>query len=632
MIWAAELGLLATSRWRGDLRGRLGLRVPAVEPGSLWVHAASLGEQVVARRIVRILPPAFSTADTLAGLVHADGARPLDHPWTLAPLWAEARPRAVVFVEGSWWPGLVRLARSAGVPVVVVGARPSRGKALLHNLTGWPDLVLPRDEAAARFYRGRCRVAEPVGLLKRGSPGPAPLAFAGDRIVGICTHPGEEEALIGAWRREAPRTTLLVAPRRLERIPALRSRYGGVLRSALSDRVPAGELVWLDTFGELARLLPGARCAFVGGTFDASIGGHSPLEALHAGVPVFHGPEIGANRPAFEGTTAIASLQDLGRGIQATWGQMGVPPPDRLDLVRRELAGFRRPAPEASPRPWARVLTPAQRAKLHRRRRKSNRPRPVVLTVGSNNARGAGKTTLAAFLAEGLAARGLRVGVLTRGIGATVPGGDSAIHGPSAVHLGDEGARLALRGLRVVSGPCAEGLVRLRDVDVIVLEDGLQTGLGRFAVGIVDARFPTARGPFPAGEDRGTVRPVDLEVWVRVDDRFPAPEDGLHGVFIDEPWNREPPGPGPAFASLARASDFFRTIEPSKTRRFPNHHRYTRADRDDLLRWADGRPLLTTTRDAVRLPGFPVHHRDVSLAIPGFPWDAVLGGLDREPA
>src|SRR6185503_19518481 len=103
-------------RLRRDLARRLGLVLPPVQPGAVWVHASSVGEVAAADALLaRWSGPALITTDTDTGWRAARSAPatvlPIDHPWFLAPLWAEARPRAVVFVEDAVWPQLARRAR-----------------------------------------------------------------------------------------------------------------------------------------------------------------------------------------------------------------------------------------------------------------------------------------------------------------------------------------------------------------------------------------------------------------------------------------------------------------------------------------------------------------------------------------
>ncbi|MEI8298477.1 MAG: tetraacyldisaccharide 4'-kinase [Pseudomonadota bacterium] len=102
--------------------------------------------------------------------------------------------------------------------------------------------------------------------------------------------------------------------------------------------------------------------------------------------------------------------------------------------------------------------------------------RPVVV-IGNLTVGGSGKTPLTVWLACALAARGLRVGIASRGYGGRVirPAPVSADSDP--VEVGDEPVLLARRsGARVVVGRDRLAAARLLapDVDVILADDGLQ--------------------------------------------------------------------------------------------------------------------------------------------------------------
>jgi len=123
-------------------------------------------------------------------------------------------------------------------------------------------------------------------------------------IVAGSTLEGEEAALLEAWPRllEAdPKLALVLAPRHPERFGAAAallqaSGIAWVKRSTwLADRgnpphpVEPGEVVLLDTIGELASVYSLATVAFVGGSLVPA-GGHNPLEPAQFGVPVVMGP------------------------------------------------------------------------------------------------------------------------------------------------------------------------------------------------------------------------------------------------------------------------------------------------------------------------------------------------------
>lgn len=119
-------------------------------------------------------------------------------------------------------------------------------------------------------------------------------------FVAASTHPGEESAALAALASAESAgldVALVVAPRHLERADAVEKelRASGrrvQRRSALradTAALRAGEVLLLDSLGELNAVFSQAVVAFVGGTL-ASVGGHNLLEPAWAKVPVLFGP------------------------------------------------------------------------------------------------------------------------------------------------------------------------------------------------------------------------------------------------------------------------------------------------------------------------------------------------------
>ena len=90
------LGMLAARpAWRVGVRERLGAPMP-VPPGSIWIHAASVGEILAASRLVDRLRSlgrdVFTSTFTVSGREVMRRTRPevpcqlapLDHPWCVA--------------------------------------------------------------------------------------------------------------------------------------------------------------------------------------------------------------------------------------------------------------------------------------------------------------------------------------------------------------------------------------------------------------------------------------------------------------------------------------------------------------------------------------------------------------------
>jgi hypothetical protein len=123
-------------------------------------------------------------------------------------------------------------------------------------------------------------------------------------VVAGSTLEGEEAALLEVWPRlllADPRLAMVLAPRHPERFEAVagllgRSGVPWVRRSAWTGKPPesvaplgGGQIVLLDTIGELASVYSIASVAFVGGSL-VQAGGHNPLEPAQFGVPIVMGP------------------------------------------------------------------------------------------------------------------------------------------------------------------------------------------------------------------------------------------------------------------------------------------------------------------------------------------------------
>jgi 3-deoxy-D-manno-octulosonic-acid transferase len=159
-------------------------------------------------------------------------------------------------------------------------------------------------------------------------------------VVAGSTLDGEEAALLEAWPRLLgmdPNLILVLAPRHPERFAAVaaqlqksglrwsrRSEWTAGSADAdspdpeLSDqaRLEPGQVVLLDTIGELASVYSLASVAFVGGSVVPA-GGHNPLEPAQFGVPIVMGPNYANFRAITEALLAqnalcIAPKNELG--------------------------------------------------------------------------------------------------------------------------------------------------------------------------------------------------------------------------------------------------------------------------------------------------------------------------------
>ena len=335
--------MATTQKYREGLAARLG-RVPSAladlggERPLIWLHAVSVGEVLAASRLVRELDRAFPGFHLVISTTTRTGQElarerfganrvfycPLDLPWAVHAYLKALNPQLLILAETEFWPNLLSGCFRRGIPVAVVNARISDRSwpryRLLRNL--WKPLLgrLSRVLAQSETDAGRLKAIGCLperltvnGNLKfdvrvaRETDATRQLkALAPDLrlVVAGSTLEGEEAALVEAWPQllEAdPQLAMILAPRHLERFAAVaalleNSGAAWIKRSSWlteRDRAPRplrpGEIVLLDTIGELAPVYSLAAVAFVGGSLIPA-GGHNPLEPAQFGVPIVMGP------------------------------------------------------------------------------------------------------------------------------------------------------------------------------------------------------------------------------------------------------------------------------------------------------------------------------------------------------
>jgi len=355
--------------WRGrhyleTLSGRLGGGSSAVRPGALWIHAVSVGEVGVAATLARALPadiPLVVTTVTPTGQARARAALagraevaylPFDLGFAIRRFWRRFEPRALVLVEGDFWPLVLRTAKRRGLPIVVVNGRVSdRGVSRLDRLGALRRPLLgPVDRFAVQTAGDRDRLAAlgvpaerivVTGNVKYDIPAPSAAPdllalverLAGERPVLIAgsTMGGEEEQVLAAFAAAGggDAALLVLAPRHPERwdaVEALVRAAGFAVRRRSAGPGPETErpaVVLLDSMGELAGLYAAARGAFVGGTL-VSTGGHNPIEPARFGIAVAAGPamenfrEIAEQFDDARAWRRVASAAELGE-VFAEW-------------------------------------------------------------------------------------------------------------------------------------------------------------------------------------------------------------------------------------------------------------------------------------------------------------------------
>jgi len=332
-------------KYVGSFRQRLGslpisFNVDGEE--SIWIHAVSVGEALTARALAADLKARyprlrlFLSTTTIAGqqvarrsLQHVDAVFyfPFDWAFIVRRTLSLVKPRVFIMMETEIWPNLLRACRKRGVKTVVINGRISSRsypryrliRPFFRRVLADVDRFCMQSEESARrlidLGADPSRVSVTGSLKFDSLELPTPTAHGKPRervlrffripptrtvIVAGSTLRGEETAVLRAFARAKsmmPNALLVLAPRQPERFGEVErlARDAGfttLRRSELPiDAEPRGDVVVLDSIGELAQLYQLATAVFVGGSL-VDHGGHNILEPAIFGKPIVFGPHM----------------------------------------------------------------------------------------------------------------------------------------------------------------------------------------------------------------------------------------------------------------------------------------------------------------------------------------------------
>ena len=476
--------------------------------------------------------------------------------------------------------------------------------------------------------------------------------------------PDEDDVVIEAFKKVSSHSSgllLILAPRRPERFPVVAEKLAqaGVLYAIRSQsgfsKVTLPGVLLLDSVGELAGLFELATVVFMGGTLPRR-GGHNILEPAYFGKPIIVGPHMENFADIideFEAADAVVRIDGPGELASAVESLLENPRraaeigarAGSLAAAKRGTAGhvvekILAAADESVPDPPHTLearLTRGPLAAIWRAGHAANIARThaqklgtPVISVGALAMGGAGKSPFVAHLAQKLADSGRTPAILTRGYGrkskldVIVPRGGTA----PVEQTGDEAqtyvrqaaAHVGIGGDRYEVGRRME---RELNPDVFLLDDGFQHfRLHRdHDIVLIDALDPLGGGVFPLGRLREPVsalarataivitraegRHVGIERLIR---RY-NPRAAIFRAKVVA-LGELPEGPVAAFCGLGQPRTFWRTLETLGIQAaprlvFPDHHRYTARDLEEIGRQAaaaGAHALVTTEKDMMNLP------------------------------
>lgn len=303
---------------------------------TIWFHAASMGElkaiNSILPELLKITPEVRVIITTITKTGKTEALRlfkpvevfylPIDLSCCISRAIRKVKPSLLILVETELWPVMISRSHQAGVKMAVINARLSLKsfkfyklfRSFFASIVGKIDFIMAQtDDHANRFMAlgadkervsvyGNIKVDQ---VLNQNPKPPAPelLDFLNhdDKFIFIAGSiwPGEFDVVITAIRKlpgSRSHARIILAPRHLSNLSKLEealrlSNVGFVKRSRLLEDKTEGNVMILDSMGELGGLYRYANLAFVGGSL-VKIGGHDPLEPASSACPVCFGPHM----------------------------------------------------------------------------------------------------------------------------------------------------------------------------------------------------------------------------------------------------------------------------------------------------------------------------------------------------
>lgn len=341
-------------------RSRIGQR-------RIWIHAVSVGEILIALKLIRywkekdsearfLLSTTTTTALSIAKKEASDWLEPIANPidffWITNKLVDQFKPSALIMIEGDVWPQRLFYCHQKKIPTAIVTARLSPRSEARMRFFRWIikpffnqlDLItLPSTKDEKRWVSlgidpSRLKVTGNMKYDQQGTPVTKPpgdvdvvfknLAWNKNDptfLAGSTHNLEEEEVLLKAWlelRKKFPDLRFMIAPRYVERreeLIALFEKYKITVALRSQKIGMAAPAFILDTTGELNPWYSMATFVFVGKSLGigGAHGGHNPVEPLSLRKPVLVGPSMENFEPLIsklrdaQGVVEVSNEQEI---------------------------------------------------------------------------------------------------------------------------------------------------------------------------------------------------------------------------------------------------------------------------------------------------------------------------------
>ena len=329
-------GVTRREYWR-RLTERFGYLPSHLTPGSIWIHAVSVGEVNAIRPLVEYLlensdVPIILSCITPTGsaqITRLFGSRvsqvyaPVDSGIIVNRALGAVKPCAIIIAETELWPNFLRVSRARQIPVAFVNLRlsdttfsrarfflPLCRHALKKVSAFCVQTKVDAERIAALGAKGdlvhvtgnlKFDMKAPEGIQETGVVLRERWGGTGRRTVVLgSSHEGEENRLLKLMielRVDFPELIAVIVPRHPERFNRVFRQISecGFSVSRVSEwrsdaRVNA-DVILVDSMGKLLEFYAASDIAIMGGSF-AAVGGHNVLEPILVGTPVVFGPDM----------------------------------------------------------------------------------------------------------------------------------------------------------------------------------------------------------------------------------------------------------------------------------------------------------------------------------------------------
>ena len=293
----------------------------------LWIHAASIGEAIIANNLIQymakegqtdtflITTNTYYTKELLLKKTQAPiqtHALPFDLLFSINRFLNQGTPKCLLIIETEIWPNLIWQAKKRRVPVIIINGRISDStfknyltfSFFMKSVFSHVDLVLAQsEEHRERFIKigmdpakvittGNIKYFRSFEQTKGTTEKNKAITFGSVKEKELNT----VYKTIGDIQKSFPDYRIFIAPRELYLTSTIEKdlsssfsviRYSTMRSSVDSD---AG-IVIVDTIGDLLHIYGQSKIAFVGGSL-APYGGQNILEPLFFATPVLFGPFI----------------------------------------------------------------------------------------------------------------------------------------------------------------------------------------------------------------------------------------------------------------------------------------------------------------------------------------------------